>query len=100
MKRTKTTKQIKKERERQKWESYNNTIQHNPLPIRGQINNTKVFVSIESNSNFINCKGGYFNRGKYKGIPVKDVKKHYLKWVLENISLNQSELKLLRKYQY
>ena len=47
-------------------------------------------------SNFINCKGGYFNRGKYKGKMITNVPIKYLLWVYENITnLNQSEIRVL-----
>lgn len=68
----------------------------NPLPVRGQ-QQVRLSSTIESNSNFINCKQKYFNKGKYKGIDVKDVPRWYLKWVVDNIQLNQSELNLIRK---
>ena len=47
-------------------------------------------------SNFINCKGGYFNKGKHKGRMITNVPIKYLLWVYENITnLNQSEIRLL-----
>jgi len=47
-------------------------------------------------SNFINCKGGYFNKGKHKGKMITNVPIKYLLWVYENITnLNQSEIRLL-----
>ena len=47
-------------------------------------------------SNFINCKGGYFNKGKHKGRMLSNVPIKYLLWVYENITnLNQSEIRLL-----
>jgi len=47
-------------------------------------------------SNFINCKGGYFNKGKHKGRMLSNVPIKYLLWVYENVTnLNQSEIKLL-----
>ena len=50
----------------------------------------------ESLSNFINCKGGYFNKGKHKGRMISNVPIKYLLWVYENITnLNQSEIRLL-----
>lgn len=68
----------------------------NPLPVRGQ-KQTRLSFTIEKNSNFINCKQGYMNMGKYKGIELKSVPLWYLKWVVDNIELNQSELELIRK---
>lgn len=50
----------------------------------------------ETLSNFINCKGGYFNKGKHKGRMITNVPIKYLLWVYENITnLNQSEIRLL-----
>ena len=50
----------------------------------------------ESLSNFINCKGGYFNKGKHKGRMISNVPIKYLLWVYENITnLNQSEISVL-----
>ena len=50
----------------------------------------------ESLSNFINCKGGYFNKGKHKGRMISNVPIKYLLWVYENITnLNQSEIRVL-----
>ena len=47
-------------------------------------------------SNFLNCSGGYFNKGKHKGKMISNVPIKYLLWVYENISnLNQSEVRLL-----
>lgn len=47
-------------------------------------------------SNFINCKGGYFNKGKHKGKMITNVPIKYLLWVYENImNLNQSEIRVL-----
>jgi uncharacterized protein (DUF3820 family) len=47
-------------------------------------------------SNFINCKGGYFNKGKHKGKMVMNVPIKYLLWVYENIyELNKSEIRVL-----
>jgi len=60
-------------------------------------NLTRNLKSTEhSLSNFINCKGGYFNKGKHKGKMITNVPIKYLLWVYENITnLNQSEIRLL-----
>ena len=60
-------------------------------------NLTRNLKSTEhSLSNFINCKGGYFNKGKHKGKMIINVPIKYLLWVYENITnLNQSEIRLL-----
>ena len=68
----------------------------NPLPEKGKT--LKSSVSVEKHSNFINCSQGYFNKGKHKGIMVKNVDKNYLTWVFTNIKLNECENKLLKKY--
>ena len=68
----------------------------NPLPVRGQTL-PRLNSTIEKNSNFINCKQAYMNVGKYKGIDITSVPIWYLKWVVNNIQLNESELKLIRK---
>lgn len=68
----------------------------NPLPVRGQTL-PRLTSTIEKNSNFINCKQGYMNKGKYKGVDITSVPLWYLKWVVNNIQLNDSELKLIRK---
>ena len=69
-----------------------------PLPERTKPSNVKIRTTVESNSNFINCSGGYFNVGKYKGVAVKDVPVWYMNWVISNINLNPTELKTIRKY--
>ena len=64
---------------------------------RTQKTKTKNLKSTEQTlSNFINCKGGYFNKGKHKGRMLSNVPIKYLLWVYENINnLNQSEIRLL-----
>jgi uncharacterized protein (DUF3820 family) len=64
---------------------------------RIQKTKTKNVKSTEQTlSNFINCKGGYFNKGKYKGKMIINVPIKYLLWVYENIeNLNQSEIRVL-----
>ena len=37
-----------------------------------------------------------FNVGKYKGIQVNDVPLWYIKWVVDKIQLNPTELNLIR----
>ena len=37
-------------------------------------NHFRLKDTIEKNSNFINLNGGYFNKGKYKGIEVEERK--------------------------
>lgn len=69
----------------------------NPLPERGKTL-PRLQSTVEKNSNFINCKQRYMNIGKYKGIDIKDVPTSYLKWVQKNITLNQAELNLIKKY--
>lgn len=68
----------------------------NPLPERGKTL-PRLSSTIEKNSNFINCKQGVMNVGKYKGIELKDVPVWYLKWVANNIQLNKTELEIIRK---
>jgi hypothetical protein len=68
----------------------------NPLPVRGQTL-PRLSSTIQKNSNFINCRQGVMNVGKYKGIELKDVPVWYLKWVVNNIELNQTELEMIRK---
>lgn len=70
---------------------------HNPLPKRGQ-KNTKLRSTIELHSGFMNAKQRYFNVGKYKGVDLDSVPVSYMNWVVSNIRLNESELKLIRKY--
>ena len=96
-KRKKTTKQILLEREKKKWENFNKPITYNPIPVRKEKDTTKVFISIEQKSNFINVNGGYFNIGKKKGCMVESADLKYINWVIENIQLNDSELRLLRR---
>jgi hypothetical protein len=68
----------------------------NPLPVRGQTL-PRINKEFSTNSNFINCAQRCMNKGKYQGIDIKDVPVWYLKWVVDNITLNQSELNLIRK---
>jgi uncharacterized protein (DUF3820 family) len=68
----------------------------NPLPVRGQ-SQIRLSTTVDKHSNFINCKQRYMNVGKYKGIDIKDVPFWYIKWVLKNIQLNETELNLIRK---
>lgn len=50
----------------------------------------------QKQSNFINCKGGYFNKGKYKGKKVIKTPLQYLLWMQDNFTnLNVTETKLL-----
>ena len=55
--------------------------------------------TIEKKSNFINLNGGYFNKGKYKGIEVDRSPIEYLQWLLNKstIVLNKGEIKLITK---
>jgi len=69
----------------------------NPLPERGKTLSKKVNKEFSTNSNFINCAQQCMNKGKFQGIDIKDVPIWYLKWVVDNISLNPSELNLIRK---
>jgi uncharacterized protein (DUF3820 family) len=64
----------------------------NPLPVKVK---EPVYI-IETRSNFINCKKRYFNMGKYKGVDVREVPKSYIRWVKDNVKLNDSELQLLK----
>lgn len=68
----------------------------NPLPVRGQTL-PRMNKEFSTNSNFINCAQQCMNKGKYQGIDIKDVPVWYLKWVVDNITLNPSELNLIRK---
>ena len=70
---------------------------HNPLPKRNQ-KNVRLRSTIELHSGFMNARQGYFNVGKYKGIDLKYVPTSYMKWVVDSIRLNESELQLVRKY--
>ncbi len=57
-----------------------------------------IVAGVEPNSNFINCKQGYFNQGKYAGKMLKNVPAGYLLWTLEKaINLNKSEVDILCK---
>lgn len=69
----------------------------NPLPIRGSTL-PRLHDTVDKHSNFINCSQKYFNKGKYKGIFLKETPQEYLRWVVINIELNNSELKLIRKF--
>jgi len=69
----------------------------NPLPQRGS-SLPRLQNTVDSHSSFINCSQKYFNKGKYKGIFLKDTPQQYLKWVAQEVELNDSELKLIRKY--
>jgi hypothetical protein len=66
----------------------------NPLP---ELTPTKLYSTISPQSNFINCSGGYFNKGKFKGSQVTKVDVGYLRWVERNVSLNETERKLITK---
>ena len=69
----------------------------NPPPKREDLNKVvRRKESVERRAGFINCKQKYFNVGKFKGIPVKDVPLWYLKWVVDKIQLNPTELNLIR----
>lgn len=55
-------------------------------------------LTIEKNSNFINLKGGYFNKGQYKGAEVNRATIDYLEWLLNSpIVLNKGEITLINK---
>lgn len=69
----------------------------NPLPERGK-SLKRLNKEFSTNSNFINCKQKCMNKGKYQGINLNDIPVWYLSWVVNTISLNQSELELIRKY--
>jgi len=69
----------------------------NPLPERGS-SLPRLQSTVDRHSSFINCSQKYFNKGKYKGIFLKDTPQDYLKWVISEIELNNSELKLIRKF--
>ena len=69
-----------------------------PIPDRNKPSNIKIRTTIQTNSNFMNCSGGYFNVGKFKGVSVKDVPVWYMNWVVSNINLNPTELKTIKKY--
>lgn len=62
-------------------------------------NHFRLKDTIEENSNFINLNGGYFNKGKYKGIEVGRSPIEYLEWLLNKskIVLNKGEIKLITK---
>ena len=70
----------------------------NPPPRREDLGKgLRLKVSVDERAGFINCAQQYFNVGKYKGIQVKDTPLWYLKWVVDKIELNNSELNLIRK---
>jgi len=69
----------------------------NPLPKVGDTL-PRLGSTVDRHSNFINCSKKYFNKGKYKGVGLKDTPQQYLKWVVDMVELNDSELKLIRKY--
>lgn len=69
----------------------------NPLPQRGS-SSPRLQSTVDRHSNHINCSQGYFNKGKFKGIYLKDTPQYYLKWVVQEVYLNDSELKLIRKF--
>lgn len=69
----------------------------NPLPQRGT-SLPRLQNTVDRHSGFINCSQKYFNKGKYKGVFLKDVNQRYLLWVVQEVELNDSELKLIRKY--
>lgn len=69
----------------------------NPPPRREDLGKgSRLHLSVEKRAGFINCAQGYFNVGKYKGTQVKDAPIWYLKWVVDKIQLNPSELNVLR----
>ena len=92
---------LKEDKRKQIEERYNKIQElsknHNPLPERGRYNNTHTHIGVNQNSNMINVKQGYFNKGKYQHKAVETVPIHYLKWMLETKELNKSEMGLIRK---
>lgn len=69
----------------------------NPLPQRGS-SLPRLQSTVDRHSSFINCSQKYFNKGKFKGVFLKDTPQYYIKWVVDEVELNDSELKLIRKY--
>ena len=67
-----------------------------PEPVR-EATLPRMKVSEDPNSNFINVKGGYFNKGSKKGCDVSAADLTYLIWVTNNIELNISELNYIRR---
>jgi hypothetical protein len=57
----------------------------------------RLSSTIEKKSNFINCKRGYMNVGKYKGVDLKRVPIYYLKWLILNMELNKTERSLINR---
>jgi hypothetical protein len=57
----------------------------------------RLSSTIEKKSNFINCKGGYMNVGKYKGVDLDRVPIYYLKWLILNMELNKTEQNLINR---
>lgn len=57
----------------------------------------RLSSTIERKSNFINCKQGYMNVGKYKGIDLNNVPLYYLKWLISNMELNKTERNLINR---
>jgi len=94
---------LREEKLRNKIMQQHNKVQElakswNPPPRREDLNKSpRLHQSVEKRAGFINCAQGYFNVGKYKGCQVKDVPIWYLKWVVDKIQLNPSELNLIRK---
>jgi uncharacterized protein (DUF3820 family) len=69
----------------------------NPPPRREDLGKgSRLKLTIDERAGFINCAQGYFNVGKYKGVQVNDVPLWYLKWVVDKIQLNPTELNLIR----
>lgn len=91
---------LKEDKRKQIEERYNKIQElsknHNPLPDRGRYN-THTHIGVNPNSNMINVKQGYFNKGKYQHKRVETVPIHYLKWMLETKELNKSETRLVKK---
>jgi len=68
----------------------------NPLPERGKTL-PSIYKVTDTRSNFINVRQEMMNVGKYKFCNIKNIPLHYLEWMLDNVQLNEAELKLVNK---
>ena len=66
--------------------------QWNPLPTR---KSTIPIVDLSS-INFVNCKERHFAAGMYTNQNIYKVPVGYIRWVLDNVTLTNKELKLLK----
>ena len=83
---------IKKKLSKDSVQKIQHSIKSEPLTESFRLNST-----IEKKSNFINCKRGYMNVGKYKSIDLHNVPIHYLNWLILNVELNKTEQNLINR---